>query len=224
MRNDDFDALAESIHKRAIDILEKREWKPGPDPWTGKADSKPEPARFEPSGHKDFDKVVQRLKPAFKYGGNQPMNAVRGDIFQLRMFAYFNDQKRLKPPKGSMFIVLPHKSDFATDDAYVSTVAHEMMHWWETMDPEAPISHGLKDSSRGVDPENGVDPHYIVEELTAELGSALLLRATNVDPNIENRAMYFAGYFAAVPPKFRDHVFAQAKTRAIKAVNGMLAA
>jgi antirestriction protein ArdC len=72
---------------------------------------------------------------------------------------------------------MPDKGQFVTELAYHQTLAHELIHWTgKRLDRELT---GKKD-----------DPSYALEELVAEIGSAMLLSEFGLEPDIDNTANY----------------------------------
>lgn len=151
-------------------------------------------------------------------------------------------------PDGALSITLPNAADFDNSYEYASSLAHELIHWAENHDPQIVVAeiayaaevHGearvgglsQKDASKlsgsvgdeaPKEVEDAVqDPPYVMAEFTAELGAMLLLAATGVDPNVEDRVHYMQGYMGAVPPMFRDKVMDECRDRAKKAVAALL--
>lgn len=63
--------------------------------------------RFEPTGNRQFDRLVVALKPSLRYGEEGPP-----------AYDYLSDA-----------ITIPHRDSFASPDEYLSTFAHELSHW-----------------------------------------------------------------------------------------------
>ena len=82
---------------------------------------------------------------------------------------------------------VPPAERFTDDDAYYSTVLHELTH-----------STGHKSRlDRDIVTTFGA-PSYAREELVAELGSAYLSRVVGLDPTVEQSAAYLKGWIAAL--------------------------
>jgi len=85
-------------------------------------------------------------------------------------------------------VIVPVAEQFDSDDAYYSTIFHELTHSTghaKRLDREIANTFGT--------------PGYAREELVAELGSAYLSRVAGLDPSgVEQSAAYLNGWIAAL--------------------------
>ncbi|MGP1614996.1 MAG: zincin-like metallopeptidase domain-containing protein, partial [Pollutimonas bauzanensis] len=89
------------------------------------------------------------------------------------------------------FIGMPHASQFQTQSDYAATLAHELIHWTKTQGrserPDAGVS--------GFQQMLGIFPSdYPREEMTAEIGAAILLDYVGVSQDLTERADYIANW------------------------------
>lgn len=228
MLNDDrLNEVEQRLRKRVDWILEdsKARWTDGGgQDWNTDAKGDPEDAPYEPSGYEVFDTLVRKLDPRFMYGGHQPMNASNPAWVMLRMMAKQAGLEFLPAGhNGGVVIFMPHFTEFKSAREYASTVAHELFHWWEMQSPQTYVGAGLKRPDAVPDKDNGGnDPAYIIEELSAELFTTLLLDHLGVEQDEESRAQYISGYMNGVPKMFRDDAWNIAKDRSFEALRRML--
>lgn len=218
-------AYADSIRTAADHILEapKERWG-AKEEWSEKPDAEPKPGAFVPSGFPRLDALIEALPINWHYDAPYPSNKVNGAVMLMRHFSPEDSRIPAEITKGGIVVIeMPDKERFGSDNGYAAALAHELVHWSEMHDPSAPISAGLSAEERlSKAKDTKVEPAYIVEELTAELGAAMLLELCEVPQAIDDRAQYLSGYFNAVPPVFRDIAFKMAKERALKAVKNLV--
>jgi hypothetical protein len=217
--------------------------------WKAGLSDDPVPGPYQPTGFAGFDAFVAACHVAFAYGASGPRTCVANrEVGSLALDAP-HDCHWLTLAQGDLWINLPKSTDFDNATEYVASLAHEMVHWAENHDPGVVVPEllytmktrgaasvgGLSEgdarklsASTGNDPEAlGVedrvsDPPYVMAELAAEMGCALLLAATGVDPGIEDRIHYVQGYMGAIPPMYRETVVKMSVDRAKQAVANLL--
>lgn len=168
---------------------------------------------YEPTGNPKLDALLRAAKPVILYGG-VPAGSTQGQYLTAEGYV---------PPEYYV-LTFPRREQFtdkgaAGDAAYRSTLAHELVHWTKTLGRVPRKHEGITAFMRmiGVLPEG-----YPIEELTAEIGAALLLDAVGEDPGLAERGQYIGGWMMPIPPDKRDAAFKRAATQARKAVDYLL--
>jgi hypothetical protein len=168
---------------------------------------------YQPSGNEKLDALVRALNPTFRYGAT-PGAVIPGDVDMVE------EDGQVYYRAGADMIDFPHRSQFRSDADYRATLAHELTHWTGAYE-RAKRPH---DPTAGLRMFFGLMPEgYPQEEITAEIGAALLLDAVGENPDMSRRAAYAAGWATQVDAERREEVIAKATRDAERAVSWMLA-
>jgi antirestriction protein ArdC len=126
--------------------------------------------------------------------------------------AYGGDSAHYQP--GPDLLTLPPRAAFADSEKFYATAFHEMTH--STGHPSRCNREGL------VNFDHFGSERYAREELTAEMGSAMLCAITGIETMFDNSAAYIASWLQAL----RDDrtLVSRAATEAGRAVDWILAA
>ena len=110
-----------------------------------------------------------------------------------------------KPSEG--IIRVPYLENFENDNEFCLTLLHEIMH------STGPILKRQMGKKRG-------DYYYAVEELTAEIGAAILAHRLGIETDIKNTAAYINHWLSAISKNNR--MVLSAARQAERAVNFIL--
>lgn len=164
----------------------------------------------QPTGSARLDRILRNAGVAFAYG-YAPANC-EANMPEL-------PPALAKTVKTADFIAFPNPDAFpAGMTGFRATLAHELVHWT-----------GKAGRAGRSEPVEGMDffdhmfgrvpPGYAREEMTAEMGSALLLDELGDDPRLDARARYVANWASTIrDTDARDHAYAVAQKDAEKAV------
>jgi antirestriction protein ArdC len=124
--------------------------------------------------------------PAFSHGGDRAYYSPSRDAVRMPVVAAFN-----------------------SEDAYWSTRFHELVH------STGHQSRLARDGIIGLDSTHGSEP-YAMEELTAEMGAAMLAAVVGIDSTVEASAAYIASWLRVFKddPKFVVNAAARAQRAA----------
>lgn len=100
-----------------------------------------------------------------------------------------DDQVRAFYSPSKDYINMPQIGQFKDSDAYYKTFFHELTHW---------TGHPSR-CNRGIESNAGFSSEtYAKEELVAEIGSALLSREFEIDPETKQTAAYVQNWMQAI--------------------------
>lgn len=220
------DAIVCRIHEQVQSLLKRKEplFPNGFSEWTHIADPKKAygprdaaEAEFHPTGNTMLDNIGRNFGGAIHYGSNDSCNAFDPNAVDPRT-------KTVKPDNRKHYIMLPGVAQFRSQESYQATLAHELIHWIETRhragntdDGMTPLDHTLVNIGLKPPPKS-----YIIEEITAELGAAMLLERCGAEQDMDMRCRYAANYLALLPEGEREAAFKQATEHAEEDVDKLM--
>lgn len=191
--------------------------------WNDDDDGEPAPGPYLPTGFDKFDAIVMASGAAFAYGGSSAAN-------QINPKALISDDVPIMADNRLHVIVMPDPSKFTSPLYYASAVAHELIHWSELRNRPWKENHGVSREDHFLASLLGTSSlpeQYMLGEVVAEVGSALLLDYAGLNPPVDDSASYAQGWLAQYAKKAGtdiDDAFAKASALAANAVNRLVGA
>lgn len=194
--------------------LDNDEIRKGPtQPWR-KDSARPIPVNFgfyQPTGNRKLDAILANARPPIQYGGSESAVAT---------FRHNEDEDGFVP-RGKSWIIQPSAEAFTNEADRRAVLVHELIHWTKERGRAQRHVTGWTDAERA---QGKIPPGYAQEELTAEIGTALVLDAIGEDPQYRRRAAYCANWMCGSFTGYRAgaEALAQAMVDAERAADYLL--
>lgn len=174
---------------------------------------------YIPTGWPELDSLVVAAGPAVSY------NAASAPEFAIEGFPEdVTNADGVYTVPGR--IEFPYPDQFASPEGYAHAVAHELTHWTQPAARANRRAGGMTQVDRfrslfGTTPALQL---YAREEVTAEIGGALLLDAVGIQPDIQMTASYVGGWLQTFEDKDeRENALVDAELLAESAASWLLA-
>ena len=122
--------------------------------------------------------------------------------------------------RGSDSVHMPERRFFTSEEAYFSTLFHELTH---STGHESRLARASLLENKGIDAEGEARKTYAEEELVAEMGASFLCaHAGIIEGELENSAAYLQGWIDALKSKDAKGWIIRAASQAQKAADFIL--